>query len=243
MVGLAAAIHVVASALGQSPLAATLAGAVVADLGGSRAGVQWADPAEADGDDTWRAWRRALQRVALGAGVAAAAAAGTLGIALALGWASAALGQPSWTLALALLRAAAAAVRDEILLSGIPLATAARAGLPASYAVVFAALAHGAAVALVPGAGGAAVPLAIALGALAAALWRRHGGLAAAVSAVATFGLLTGAGLRGSLLDVTWPGSVVHAGARASGPAAWLAAAVLTAIAVLIAFQRRGESG
>jgi len=247
LVGLAAALQMVASALGQAPLAAALIGALIADLGGSRAGVGWPwHEREPGADDATRsgatqggdARRRALRRIGLGAAAGALAAALTLGAALALGWARAEAGRPSLTLGLALLRAVAEAVRDEIVLTGVPFVAAARAGVAPPFAVVFAALAHGALVALVPDAGAAAAPLAITLGALSAALWWRHGGPWAAVAAVAAFDLLTGAGLRGALLDVTWDGATLSTSARASGPAAWLAAAILAGIALAVALRR-----
>jgi hypothetical protein len=228
LVGLSAAIQLASAALGPSPLAAALAGAVIADLGAARAGVAWIRAGEQDAPDLRR---RVALRIAHGAGLGALAAALTLAVALALGWASVEVGRPSIGFALTLLRTVAAAIRDEIVLTAIPFAAAARAGVAPPFALAFAALAHGASLALAPDAGAAAIAIAVAAGALSAAAFWRHGGLWASVAAAAGFHLLAGAAFRGALLDVTWTGSTLVLGARASGPAAWLSAAVLVALA------------
>ncbi|EYF05839.1 hypothetical protein [Chondromyces apiculatus] len=240
-VALNAVVHFVSAALAESPLATALAGAVIADLGGSHLGVRWQESAEVGKPG---ALGRAARRVGYGLAVAAIAVTITLAVALALGWASVGLGRPSWTLGLVVLRTTAAAVRDEILLTGIPFVVATRARVPAPFALAFAVVAHGAGFALFPGVSVTAVALAVALGGLAATLWWRHGGLATAVGAVAGFGVLTGALLRGAGLYVTWPGSVVHPGLGASGRAAWLAAAVLAAVtAVVVTRESTGAAG
>ncbi|WP_437732215.1 type II CAAX prenyl endopeptidase Rce1 family protein [Sorangium sp. So ce1335] len=231
LVGLAAALQIVTLLLSSSPLAAALAGAVVADLVAVRAGVQWIDPLEREAPDR-RA--RLARRAGLGAALGAFAVLLPLGASLAIGWATVEPGAPSLSFAFALVRAVALAVRDELLLSGIPLATAARAGLSSRWAVAFSALAHGAALGLAPGATASSVALATALGALAAALFRHGRGAIAAVAAHASFTALAGAGLRGSLLDVTWIDGALAAGTRAFGPPAWLAAAVLALLAALV---------
>jgi hypothetical protein len=228
-VGLAAVLQIVARAFGASPLAAALAGAVIADLGSARAGVRWDEPRSA----ALPGGRHRIARwIALGAALGAIAVALTLLTALALGWATVAAGSLSAGFALAFVRATALAIRDELLLTGIAFAAAARAGVPSRYALAFAALAHGAAVALAPGSSAAAVALAVATGVLAASLRRRRGAWAA-IAAPAMFNLLVGVGLRGGLLDVTWKGGALVAGARASGHAAWLAAAALVAVTLL----------
>ncbi|WP_433929534.1 hypothetical protein AB3662_37895 [Sorangium cellulosum] len=231
LVGLAAALQILSALLGSSPLAAALAGAVVADLVAVRAGVQWTDPLEREAPGHPA---RLARRVGLGAALGALAVALALGASLALGWATVEAGAPSLSFAFALARAVALAVRDELLLSGIPLATAARAGLSSRWAVAFSVLAHGAALGLAPGATPSSFALAAALGALTAALFRHGRGAFAAVAAHASFTALTGAGLRGSLLDVTWVDGALAAGPRAFGPPAWLAAAVLAILAALV---------
>ncbi|WP_437673255.1 type II CAAX prenyl endopeptidase Rce1 family protein [Sorangium sp. So ce131] len=231
IVGLAAVLRLTSLLLSSSPLAAALAGAVVADLAAARAGVQWLDPRER-ADPAHRA--RVARRIGLGAALGALAVLLALGVAVILGWARVEAGAPSASFGFALARAAALAVRDELLLTGIPFATAARAGLSSRYALGFSALAHGAAIGLAPGASAASFALATALGALTAALWRRGRGAFAAVAAHASFIALAGAGLRGSLLDATWADGALAAGTRAFGPPAWLTALTLAILAALI---------
>ncbi|MGK4002030.1 CPBP family glutamic-type intramembrane protease [Sorangium sp. So ce1036] len=231
LVGLAAVLEFLSVLLGSSPLAAALAGAVLADLVAARAGVRWSDPLEEAAPGHLA---RALRRVGLGAALGALAVLLTLGASVVLGWASVEGGEPSLSSGFALVRAVAFAVRDELLLTGIPFATAARAGLPSRFALAFSALAHGAALGLTPDATAASFAMTTALGALTAALWRRSGGAFAAISAHAVFNLLAGAGLRGALLDVTWIEGALTAGARALGGPAWVAAATLAALAALV---------
>ncbi|WP_437875650.1 type II CAAX prenyl endopeptidase Rce1 family protein [Sorangium sp. So ce513] len=231
LVGLAAALQILSSLLSSSPLAAALAGAVVADLVAVRAGVQWLDPLEREAPGN-RA--RLARRVGVGAALGALAVALPLVASLAIGWATVEAGAPSVSFAFALVRAVALAVRDELLLSGIPLATAARAGLSSRWAIAFSALAHGAAIGLAPGATAASFALAAALGALTASLFHHGRGAFAAIAAHASFTALAGAGLRGSLLDVTWLDGALAAGTRAFGPPAWCAAAVLALLAALV---------
>ncbi|WP_437588014.1 CPBP family glutamic-type intramembrane protease [Sorangium sp. So ce1000] len=230
LVGLAAALQIVAVLLSSSPLAAALAGAVVADVVAARAGVLWIDPLERE-DPGRRA--RAARRVGLGAALGALAVLLTLGISAALGWATVEAGAPSVSFGFALARAIALAVRDELLLTGIPFAAAARAGLSPRPALVFSALAHGAALGLAPGASVSSFALATALGALAAALFLRCRGMLAAVAVHASFTALAGAGLRGALLDATWASGTLAVGTQASGRPAWLGAAVLAILAAL----------
>ncbi|WP_437810223.1 CPBP family glutamic-type intramembrane protease [Sorangium sp. So ce1078] len=231
LVGLAAALQILSALLSSSPLAAALAGAVIADLVASRAGVHWTDPLEPEGPGH-RA--RLARRAGLGAALGALAVLLTLGASVVLGWATVDAGAPSASFGFAVARAIALAVRDELLLTGIPFATAARAGFSSRHAIAFSALAHGAALGLAPGATASSFALAIALGALAAALFLRGRGALAPVAAHASFIALAGAGLRGSLLDVTWADGALAAGTRAYGPPAWLAAAALVALAALV---------
>ncbi|AUX47044.1 hypothetical protein SOCE26_085560 [Sorangium cellulosum] len=231
LVGLAAVLRLTALLLSSSPLAAALAGAVVADLAAARAGVHWLDPVER-ADPAHRA--RIARRIGLGAALGALAVLLPLGVSVVLGWAHVEAGAPSASFGFALARAVALAVRDELLLTGIPFATAARAGLSSRYALGFSALAHGAAIGLAPGASASSFALAAALGALTAALWRRGRGAFAAVAAHASFIALAGAGLRGALLDATWADGALAAGTRAFGRPAWLTAIALAALAALV---------
>jgi hypothetical protein len=240
IVGLGAALQLVSMALGASPLATALAGAVVADIVGGRAGVRWSPAADREAADS----RRVIARhIATGAALGALATALTVGLALAFGWASASAGRPAPSLALGLVRAAALAIRDETLLTGIGFAAAQRAGIHGRFALAFASLAHGAVVALAPGSSPAAVALAMAAGFLFASLWQR-GSAWAAVAASTSWSFFSGMSLRGGLLDVTWTGGALVLGPRASGRSAWLAAAVLTALALTaLALAARAAQG
>ncbi len=142
--------------------------------------------------------------------------------------------RPSAALALAVARAAAVSVRDELLFRGIPLAAAARAGVPAPIARGFAALVSGAAIVMIPGASPAAVALAVASGWLFASLWERDRGAWAAVGAHGAWVLLIGSMLHGGLFDVDWTTGNLAIGASAAGAPAWLAAGVLAVAGVLV---------
>jgi hypothetical protein len=226
LVGSAAALQILDGVLGRAALGTALAGAILVDFAAGRAGVRWeVDDAGPD------AWKRAAQRVAAGAGVALALAAALLGAAVGLGWIDGrgAGMHPSSALGFALARAAAIGVRDELLYRGIPLAAAARAGVPAPIARGFAALSGGAALALVPGVSPAAVALAVGSGWLFAALWERDRAPWAAVGAHATWALVLGSVLHGGLFDADWVKGNLSIDASAAGAPAWVAAIVLGA--------------
>lgn len=253
LVGIAAAVQIIGVFIGQSPLAAAVVGAVVVELATSRAGLLWSRPgsprpaAEPAGDrvvpssrsrealpdkeDADRA-RRALRGLGLGAAVGLAAVVGTVLVARLIGSASVEAGSPSGALVWALIRVAAVAVRDELLLRGWILRTAERAGLSPRAGVAFASLAGGASIALLPGADAPSIALAVALGWVAATLWTRTGGAWAAIGVHAGWALFSGVGLRGGLVDVTWVSGSLGEGVRASGAPAWIAAVAFSVMAI-----------
>ncbi len=140
-----------------------------------------------------RAPARAPLRVGVGAAVAVGAAVVAIAASGALQWFQVEAGVPlSAALAFAVARAAAMAVRDELLFRGIPLAAATRAGVPAPVARVFAALLSGASLVLLPGVTPAAIALAVASGWLFASLWERDRGAWAAFGAHGAWLLVTG---------------------------------------------------
>jgi hypothetical protein len=152
-----------------------------------------------------------------------------IAFALALGWLDR-HGEPvrlNGAVLLALVRAAAMAVRDELLYRGIPLAAASRAGIPAPAARVFASLTGAAAMALLPGVSLGGVALALGAGFLSASLWQRDRGGYAAVGARAAWLLLFGSLLHGGLFDVHWHAGNLAIGNTSWGAPAWLAAAAL----------------
>jgi hypothetical protein len=233
LIGVAAALKLVDLLFGPAAMGTALVGAVLADLAAGRAGVRWA----AEGID----WREGARRAGVGAAIAAGVVAVVVGIAAALRWFHNDGVGTSAVLLFAIARAIAVAARDELVLRGIPLVAAARAGVPEPYARAFAAIASGAAIALVPGVTIAAVAMAIASGWLFAALWTRGRGAYAAVGAHAGWVLGVGSVLHGGLLDTDWTIGNFALGASAAGPPAWLAAAVLSAAA--IAVSRSGSAG
>jgi membrane protease YdiL (CAAX protease family) len=225
LTGLAAVLSILDRVIGPASLGTALFGAIAVDMAAERAGVRWSDGVPGPATQ-----RLTVQRLGAGAGAALVAWGLSLAPAAALGWFHADGARPSPALVLAVLRAAALGVRDELLFRGIPLTAAARAGVPATAAQVFAALVSGAAVVMVPGATPAAVALAVASGWLFAAVWRRDRGAWAAVGAHAAWSLLVGPVLHGGLLDVDWTTGELAVGASAAGPPAWVAAGVLIAV-------------
>jgi uncharacterized protein len=238
LVGVAAALQLL-DRLPLASLAVAILGAVVVDLAATRAGVRW-DPDEAAPDRT----SRAARRMGFGALAALATGAIVLVVSYALGWVHG-TGEPirpSLAVLLAVVRAAAIAVRDEVLFRGIPLLAASRAGVGALPARIFAALAGGAAIAMMPGAGPASVALAVGSGYLTASLWQREGGAWAPIGARAAWLLLFGSLLHGGMLDVDWHVGEIAIGNTSSGPPAWLAAVCLVAAGVVVMkMPKRGE--
>jgi hypothetical protein len=233
LVGGSAVLLTLDALVGAASMATALIGALVVDLMASRAGVRW-DVAGAAGDPWGEplpegAPRRLERRVATGALVALAVCAAVVTLSVALRWL---IGHgsgvhPAAALGFALVRAGAVAVRDELLYRGIPLFAAARAGVRAPVARAFAALASGAAIALLPGVTPAALALAVGSGWLFAALWDRDRGAWAAIGAHTAWVLLVGSGLHGGLLDLDWAVGNLAIGPSASGAPAWLAALAL----------------
>ena len=192
LLGTAALLQVVELLLGRIIMGAAIAGAVIADVASTWAGVRW-DAGER------RPWKEAIARLGAGAGVAAGVIAVTLALGAALGRIDARAGAPSLGIFLVVLRSAAVAVRDELVFRGIPLVAAARAGISKPIARGFAALAGAASIASLPGASPASLVLTAASGWLFATLWQRDRGAWSAVGAHAAWALLTGAVLRGGL--------------------------------------------
>jgi len=247
LLGLAAALRLIDGVAGASPLAAAFIGAFLVDLGTGRAGVRWFAERE---NVTGRArkkrtevasrGRRATARlVGLGAAVAGAATLAVLAMGVVSGHASMTLGHPSAAALLMMAKVFALAVRDELLLRGLPLFTARRAGIAPNHAVAFAALASPAAMVLSPGVTPEAVAMACASGATFALLWSRTGSAVPAIVAHATWGLLTGSVLRGDVVVLTFDSGVFSSSSRAAGVPAWLFAATFAGAALFVAWRIR----
>ena len=256
LVGLAAALQLVEVLLGKSPLASAMAGAVLADVVAGFAGVRWdsqapkgaknaknaaketkaagAEAAKANGEEV-----NPVRDIGIGMGTALVAVAVTLLVGAVLGWVMIERGGPSTSIAFALMRSAATGVRDELMLRGIVLTAAARAGISPRIAAVVAALAGGAVLALVPSVSIGAVVLAITSGFFFALLWQRFRGAWAAVGAHAFWVFLISAALRGGFVDVAWSSGSLMSGGRSTGGAAWLAAGVFALLAAAAIFYER----
>lgn len=222
LVGSAAALQLLDQILGRTALGTALVGAMLVDFTAGRAGVRWG----ASGAG------RSTLRLAVGACLALMVFGVVLAISVASHWIEN-RGEgvhPSYALLFAIGRASAMGVRDELLYRGIPLAVAARAGISGPLARVFAALAGGAAIALVPAATPGAVALAVGSGWFFAALWEKDRGPWVAIGAHTMWALLLGSLLHGGLFDIDWIGGTNLAiDASAAGAPAWVGALVLTA--------------
>jgi hypothetical protein len=256
LVGLAAAIRTGDIFLTQSPLGAAVVGAVIADLGATRARVRWQGT---PGDEPKEAKKEAGKKKAedepqpdraqqarefgLGLGLGLAITAVAFGTSIAAGWASASASGLVSGLVYAVPRAVAIAVRDELLYRGLVLTVARRAGIPARVSLPFAAIAGASAIALAPGASPGAAILALAAGLAFGAMWLTRNGAFAAVGAHTGWNLFTGAGLHGALVDSIFARGELGDGARAAGPPALVAAALWVLVALLLLWKgARGAS-
>jgi hypothetical protein len=237
LVGIAATLQIVDRLLPEAALGTVVIGAVLVDFLAGRAGVRWNEEREAEKPVDYPALAR---RVLRGAGIALGAGLAVIALSAALGFLDR-HGEPvrlDTAVLLALVRAAAVGVRDELLYRGVPLAAAARAGIPAPAARVFAALTGAAAVALQPGVSAAGIALALGSGWLSASLWQSRGAFAA-VGARAAWILLFGSLLHGGLFDVHWHAGNLTIGNTSWGAPAWLAAAALGIAGALVGRRRR----
>jgi uncharacterized protein len=230
LLGIRAALLILAGVLGSSPLPEAVLGALIVDLATGRAGLPWSD------EDLKRG--EALRRAMLGAGVGAGVAALALGISLAAGWGSGFAGHVDVTALMGLVPAGAVAVRDELLYRGLPLLFAARAGLPIWTAVAFGALASPSAFA-----GGnpsiAAVVLAVSNGALFGTLYVRTKSAWGAVGAHTAWALVTEVLARGTFFEVRWTSGELGTGEAAAGPPAFIGAALALAVTAWLALSPR----
>ncbi|NUO50018.1 MAG: CPBP family intramembrane metalloprotease [Polyangiaceae bacterium] len=232
LLGIRAALLILAGVLGSSPLPEAVLGALIVDLATGRAGLPWSE------DDLKRG--EALRRAMLGAGVGAGVAALALGISLAAGWGTGFAGHADVTSLMAFVPAGAIAVRDELLYRGLPLLFAARAGLPIWTAVAFGALASPSTFA-----GGhpsaAAIALAVSNGALFGTLYVRTKSAWGAVGAHAAWALVTDMLARGTLFEVRWGAGELATGEAAAGPPAFVGAALALVVTAWLALSPRSK--
>lgn len=228
LVGTALAVRVVETLIGRSPLGAALAGAVVVDLALTRAGVRW-DNEESPAQVT----ARIRQGFGLGTGIAVALLATSLVPTLIVGGATIAPGTLSSTLIFGALHGAAEGVRDELLYRGLPLLVAERAGIALPWAIGYCALAGATPLLLNPVAPEALLQT-VALGGLLAMLWVRTKAAWAPVIAHAAWYLLSGIGLRGAILEVSWSSGMLAENGRARGLPAIACVVATILLAVLV---------
>jgi hypothetical protein len=234
MVGAAAAIQLIDVLLTQSALAAPLLGAFAADAASSRAGLLWWPSTKADPKSAPSGAAAGAKYAALGASIAIVTALAIALVGVALGWATIAAGSLSISFVFAIVRAAAIGLRDELVLRGIPLAVAERAGVSDRFALLFASLAGAASLASAPATTLPAIVLALTSGFAFALVFRRYGVFAAS-GAHAGWTLALGPLLRGDVLNVDWRDSALVIGSRAAGKPAWLAAAIVLVAGVGLA--------
>lgn len=226
LLGLRAALELLRGLLRASPLAEAVLGALLVDVVAGRAGLVWSESGSAGALQA----RRALLGGALSLGIVAI----TIGVALAFGWANARVGHPDAMVLLAILGAAAIAVRDELLLRGLPMMFAERAGVPPRFAITFAAMlspafAFGTGT-LTP----ASVALSFTTGLLFASIYHHLEGAPAAIVAHAIGSLAMGPLVRGGALELDWIQGELGDGTAASGAPAWSASALSLIAAVVI---------
>ncbi|MFT3774782.1 MAG: hypothetical protein QM820_56255 [Minicystis sp.] len=235
LLGISAALQILDRLFPAASLGTALIGALLVDVAASRLGVRWGLVAGADRAAS-SPFRLAAWRAGIGVSLAFKVGLLVIAIGAAAGWIHNHGGwpQPSFAIVLALLRAIAVSVRDELLYRGIPLFAASRAGVPAWAARLFAALAGGAAIALMPGVEASGIVLAVASGWLFAGLWQKEGGGFAAGGAHAAWLLLFGSLLHGGLFEVEWVHGNIAIGNGSSGPPAWIASGLCIAAGLIL---------
>ncbi len=224
LLGTRASLVVLDALVPGSPLASSVLGALLTDLGVGRAGASW----DRDPEVTRRV---AIQRFLRGLSAGATLAGAALLASHLLGWASVRLGRPDAMLLLALLAALGTAMREELLYRVLPLHVAERARVPTWAALAFAASLSVASSALHPQATLAGLALELGKGLLFASLAHHLRGAWAPIAAHTTWAFLVGAGARGGLLEVVFSQGELSDGALSTGSPAWLAAGLAAALA------------
>ncbi|HTJ81988.1 MAG TPA: CPBP family glutamic-type intramembrane protease [Polyangiaceae bacterium] len=225
LVGIRAALTLLNVVLPTAPLAEVVIGALVVDVVAGRAGLEWTRPDETVGPQLRRAGFGALG-AALALGVAVALSA-------ALGWARVSNGHADGMVLLALVGGGAAAVRDELLLRGVPLMFAARVNIPKPAAIGFAALLSPAFALADASPSAGSLALSIASGLFFASLYAYAGGAPAAIGAHAAWLFGVGPLLRG-VLETAWLTGELGDGRAAGGAPAFVASAAFVLLALAV---------
>jgi hypothetical protein len=229
-----AALRLVDVLIAHNPLLATVTGAIVVDLAGSHVGDGRPPPQP-------RSITTSAKFAGQGAQWGLAVFAATFGASLAFGWATTRFSASIATASLGLLRAIAAATRDELLYRGIVRSFGERARLRPAMLVAYTALAGFAPAILIPGASSGSIAVAGASSLALSLLWERGEGATPAIAAHAAWRFMAGAAIHGGLAETTFTMGDLGEGARIAAAPAWFAAAAWTA-AVALLVQRRREA-
>lgn len=225
LLGLRAALQLLALLLGSAELAQAAVGALVVDLAAGRAGIAWA------AENTARS--EIVRRVVRAGGISLVVVGASLVIARFAGFVSFAPGHADTMVLLSLISLAATAIRDELLFRALPLHFAERAKVPLRFALPFAATLSATPFAI-GGASFANVALAFASGLLFASAYVWLGGVWAAVAAHLTWSVVVGPVTKGLLFEASWVEGQIAEGAAAAGAPALITAALAMAGALLV---------
>ncbi len=224
LLGLRAGLELLSGVLATAPLASVVIGALVVDVVAGRAGLVWSDVEEAARVQARRAG------VGAAAGLLVFAIAAALGVAL--GWARVGAGTPDGMVLLTLVGAGATAVRDELLLRGLPLMYAERAGIAPRWAVLFAAAMSPAFLGADPALGPGAIALSLGSGLFFACAYRFAGGATAAIGAHAAWLFAVGPLAKG-IFEIGWTRGDLGDGTAAVGGPAFVTTALFVVAALL----------
>lgn len=225
LLGIRGSLVVLDGLVPGSPLASSVLGALLTDIGVGRAGASWDRDPEVSR-------RVAIERFLRGLSLGTTLAASALLASHTFGWASVRLGRPDPMLLLALLAALGTAMREELLYRVLPLHIAERARVPTWVALGFAASLSVAASALHPQSTLAGLGLELGKGLLFASLAHHFRGAWAPIAAHTIWVFLVGSASRGGLLEVVYTQGELEGGALSAGAPAWLAAGLAAALAL-----------
>ncbi len=225
LLGLRAALQLLALLLGSAELAHAAVGALLVDVAAGRAGIAWA------AENTERS--EIVRRVVRAGGVALVVGGASLALARMAGFVAFAPGHADTMVLLSLLSLAAGAIRDELLFRALPLFFAERAKVPLRFAMPFAALLS-ATPFLIGGASIANVALAFGSGLLFAAAYVHLHGVWAAVAAHLSWSVVLGPATKGLVFEASWADGQIAEGAAAAGTPAFIAAGLAVAAALFV---------
>lgn len=225
LIGMAAIVFVLDAVLDAYRLASLLLGLFAIEFLARKQGFQW--------DETGK--RTTMQStgvVALGFGLGAFVVLSMVGVAWLAGYAQVSIGSPTMVgLGLGLVTPVVQAARDELLFRAAPL-TLLKKHVPDRFALPFVALLGSAPLWLHPTPSIVGIGLTIVTGWIFALAIRMGKGILLAWGMHAGWLFMLGAGIRGSVFDVSLGSSTWLPFAQAQGAAAWIALVVVVLFAV-----------